>query len=312
MKRLTTEEFIIRAREVHGNTYDYSESVYATSHVKLKIICPAHGMFYQAAARHVNGQGCPECSNLSRTLNRRRSPSDFITQSIEVHGYRYNYSKTKYRIKEDKVTITCPEHGDFLQHAGSHLRGAGCPMCVNNTQLTVDEFINKALTVHACKYTYPHRDYINHKTKVTVLCETHGIFRQNANSHLNGRGCPECAEYGFNPDKDSYLYFLLSTKGCLKVGISNRPKERITRLVRHTPFAFRTISILKTPHREARNLERFCHENLPSANFTGFDGCTEWLVAAKDEVDALHEIMMTFGCIRCNMSTLFDVDTGCL
>lgn len=301
MKRLTTDEFILRAQKVHGNAYDYSNSVYTASHTKIKIICPNHGMFLQKPTGHLSGSRCPECSKISRALKRRRSPSDFITQSLEIHGDLYDYSKTRYRIKEDKVTITCPKHGDFYQHAGSHLRGVGCPKCVNNIQLTVDEFIDKALTVHSGKYAYPHRDYVNHKTNVTILCETHGYFRQNANSHLSGRGCPDCAEYGFNPDKDSYLYFLLSVSGYLKVGISNYPEERISRLVRKTPFEFRTISVLKTPQGEARNLERFCHESMPTASLTGFDGCTEWLVVTSGQVDALYEIMMTFGCTRCNM-----------
>ncbi|AUR86672.1 hypothetical protein NVP1088O_24 [Vibrio phage 1.088.O._10N.261.46.A1] len=301
MKRLTTDEFILRARKVHGNTYDYSDSTYTTSHTKIEIICPTHGKFYQTPTCHLSGGRCLECSKISRALKRRRSPSSFITRALEVHGNRYDYSKTEYRVKEDKVTITCPDHGNFYQHAGSHLRGVGCPRCVNNVQLTVDEFISKALSVHSGKYTYPHRDYVNHKTKVTVLCETHGHFRQNANSHLSGRGCPDCAEFGFNPDKDSYLYFLLSDTRYLKVGISNHPKERISRLVRHTPFDFRTISVLKTPQGQARNLERFCHESIASANLAGFDGCTEWLAPADGQVDVLYEIMMTFGCTRCTM-----------
>lgn len=42
-KRLTTEEFIAKAKAVHGDKYDYSKSNYESSMTKLIIICKAHG-----------------------------------------------------------------------------------------------------------------------------------------------------------------------------------------------------------------------------------------------------------------------------
>lgn len=51
--RSTTEDFIRRAREVHGDKYDYSESVYTNTRTKLKIICPKHGEFYQTPKIHL-------------------------------------------------------------------------------------------------------------------------------------------------------------------------------------------------------------------------------------------------------------------
>lgn len=45
--KITTEEFIQRARKVHGNKYDYSKSKYVNSKTKTTIICPIHGEFQQ-------------------------------------------------------------------------------------------------------------------------------------------------------------------------------------------------------------------------------------------------------------------------
>lgn len=61
-KRLTQEEFLQRAKEVHGNKYDYSFSVYESFRKKIKIICPIHGQFEQSPLGHIfNKNGCPKC-----------------------------------------------------------------------------------------------------------------------------------------------------------------------------------------------------------------------------------------------------------
>lgn len=60
--RLTTEEFIAKAREVHGERYDYSELVYESTKSKVHIVCPEHGVFLQKLENHMNGCGCPKCA----------------------------------------------------------------------------------------------------------------------------------------------------------------------------------------------------------------------------------------------------------
>ena len=54
-KRLTTEEFISKAREVHGDRYDYSKVEYKNAKTKVKIICPIHGVFEQSPDAHLHG-----------------------------------------------------------------------------------------------------------------------------------------------------------------------------------------------------------------------------------------------------------------
>jgi predicted RNA-binding Zn-ribbon protein involved in translation (DUF1610 family) len=63
-RRLSTEEFVERARRVHGDKYDYSQSQYVTSHDKVEIVCPQHGVFRQSPATHTMGNkaGCPGCA----------------------------------------------------------------------------------------------------------------------------------------------------------------------------------------------------------------------------------------------------------
>ena len=66
--RLTTEEFISLAKEVHGNKYDYSKVKYIDNNTKVCIICPEHGEFWQEPSNHINLiQGCPKCANIIST-----------------------------------------------------------------------------------------------------------------------------------------------------------------------------------------------------------------------------------------------------
>lgn len=127
-KRLTTEEFIRRAREVHGDKYDYSKAQYVGWSVKTTIICPIHGEFLQSPNGHaVRKHGCPYCVFDALKQNQE----DFIRRAKEVHGDKYDYSKVKYNNARTKVIITCPVHGDFLQKPYHHLDGHGCTKCCN-------------------------------------------------------------------------------------------------------------------------------------------------------------------------------------
>lgn len=64
--RLTTEEFVRRAREIHGDRYDYSQVVYDGWDKRVTIICPVHGAFDQLANNHVHSaSNCPKCSATS-------------------------------------------------------------------------------------------------------------------------------------------------------------------------------------------------------------------------------------------------------
>lgn len=63
-KKLTQDEFICRAKEVHGDKYDYSKVEYINSTTKVCIICPKHGEFWQQPVSHVIAkQGCQKCYN---------------------------------------------------------------------------------------------------------------------------------------------------------------------------------------------------------------------------------------------------------
>ena len=125
-KRLTTEEFITRAREVHGHKYDYSLVEYLNWCTPVKITCPEHGVFEQIPNNHVRGRGCPQCA----VKQQRLTTEEFITRAREVHGDRYDYSLVEYVNNSTPVKIICSEHGVFEQTPNNHTSmKAGCPQC---------------------------------------------------------------------------------------------------------------------------------------------------------------------------------------
>lgn len=122
MKKLTIKEFIKRAKNTHGNRFDYSNSIYVNRRAKIEIICKKHGSFFQLPEAHITGQGCPECY--------KYTTEDFIKASNKIHGNKYIYDETIYKSQKEKVKISCIAHGDFLQFPTNHLAGNGCPDCV--------------------------------------------------------------------------------------------------------------------------------------------------------------------------------------
>lgn len=60
-RKLTTEKFIDRAKQVHGDRYDYSLVNYINYETPVKIICKKHGEFLQSPNKHLSGHNCPHC-----------------------------------------------------------------------------------------------------------------------------------------------------------------------------------------------------------------------------------------------------------
>ena len=194
-KLLTKDIFIEKAKEVHGNKYDYSKVEYTNSKSKVCIICPIHGEFYITPNNHLNGYGCSLCKKQNK--NNEKNTIIFIKRAKKVHGDKYNYSKVEYINSSTKVCIICPIHGEFWQTPTNHLQNHGCNKCAIEyrseiTKLSTEQFIEKARKVHDDKYDYSKTEYIDSDTKVCIICPIHGEFWQMPHSHLNKCGCPIC------------------------------------------------------------------------------------------------------------------------
>ena len=133
--------FIQRAKEIHGDKYDYSKSIYQKSIIPVEIVCPIHGSFYMRPHNHLKGQGCPLCANKEKGAYRKNNTENFIKRATEKHNGKYDYSKVEYVNNHTKVCIICPEHGEFWQKPNDHLRGIGCFQCGRKYNLTEKEVL---------------------------------------------------------------------------------------------------------------------------------------------------------------------------
>ena len=187
-KKLILSEFIEKSNKIHNNKFDYSKSIYVNANTKMIIICPTHGEFLSTPYEHTkNMYSCALCDP-TYTLGNEK----FIEKAITKHGNLYDYSKVNYIKNDINVEIICNLHGSFMQKPGPHLRGQGCPNCVNNKKSNTEEFAEKAIKIHGNKYDYSLVEYTTKKEKVKIICNLHGIFEQKAYVHLSGHGCKIC------------------------------------------------------------------------------------------------------------------------
>lgn len=211
MAKLTTEEFITKAKAVHGDRYDYSKVEYVDLKTKVCIICKDHGEFWQQPSNHLRGIRCPQCGLEVRKAKRTLPAEDFFISAKIVHGDKYDYSKVKYVNKRTKVCIVCPEHGVFWQSPQKHLAGQGCVKCHRKSiakrySLGKEKFIEKANVVHHGFYNYSEVEYVNSQSYVKIMCPLHGAFMQIPSSHLKGHGCPKCADIENGNRKRKWTY----------------------------------------------------------------------------------------------------------
>ena len=191
-----TNEFIERAKTIHGDEFDYSKVEYINDKTPVTIICRKHGEFQTIPAVHKKGYKCPVCKYGG-------TPEEKLTAFLEkckiIHKDRgYDYSKASFKINTDKITIICPTHGEFSQVVSAHLQGQKCPVCakIEGAELqrfTDEELLLKVIAVHSDKYEYDFTEYTNIGSKIKIKCNKHGWFHQRFDNHVGGSGCPECS-----------------------------------------------------------------------------------------------------------------------
>ena len=83
---MNTEQFIEKAKIIHGDKYDYSKVDYVNPKTKVCIICSEHGEFWQKPYNHLNGQGCSKCRYETLSNKYKKSTEQFIEEAKKVHG----------------------------------------------------------------------------------------------------------------------------------------------------------------------------------------------------------------------------------
>lgn len=287
-----TEIFIQKAKGVHGEKYDYSQTVYVRNVENVKIICPVHGVFEQSPKSHLKGCHCLQCSGKARS-----NTEDYIQKVKQIHGDKYDYSLVKYESRSKKVRIICKKHGEFMQVAKEHFK-YGCYECgidtiKNKLSSDTEKFIGNAREIHGEKYNYDHVEYKRNKIRVKIKCPDHGEFLQRPNDHLSGSGCPACKNEITLWRRSKYIelckerhddlsnLYLIKCRGeneeFFKIGITARNVKK--RFSYDMPYDFEIIELVTEKAAFIWDLEKSLHRLLskfryqPKNTFGGHNEC---------------------------------------
>ena len=192
-----SEDFVRKARKVHGDRFIYDKVVYVTCATKVTITCREHGDFEQKPSEHLRSVGCLHCSRQAKTTK-----EDFLSKANSIHNYKYDYSEIDYQGINKKISIKCPVHGIFEQIPKSHIKGYGCRFCgyikrkeskMKGTQYLKEKFVNDAKVIHNNKYDYSKMKFKGLNSDVELVCPEHGSFYIRPSNHLDNQGCRECS-----------------------------------------------------------------------------------------------------------------------
>lgn len=200
-------DFLLRAREAHGEVYEYDELTYKGIAKPVKILCQIHGWFEQVGYVHTRSKvGCPSCTSRIPI-----SQDEAIRRIYALHGEGLDYSLINFKGTHIPFKLRCIRHDhsfEALLHNVLNSRGNGCKVCslesssaVNS--ITFEEFLRRAKEVYPNLYSY--KDYVNMTSPLTVTCPTHGEFTQVAYEHLRGYGCPQCNINKIEQEISNYL-----------------------------------------------------------------------------------------------------------
>lgn len=181
--------FINRAKDIHGDKYDYSLVDYKNQNTNI-IIKYNDIEYIQKPSKHLIGR-CPEKNTPTRTTGQ------FIEESIAIWGNKYDYSLVEYVNSFIKVKIIY-DGVIYEQQPRSHLGGLG----VEST-ITIDNFFKRAKSVHGDKYDYSCSEFIDSNTPILIGYNGE-TFLQKPIYHLYG-GNPENIALSIKKDNETYI-----------------------------------------------------------------------------------------------------------
>ena len=137
---------------------------------------------------------------ISNDMSKPFTTEKFIDSAIIRFIHKFDYSKVCYRNATTKVTIICPDHGEFNIGPWKFLNSKhGCKRCAVDSMAAQQKEITKnnlekCKTANRERYEYPEFSFDSIKDKIPISCKKHGIFHVTVDHHLRGVGCKKCAD----------------------------------------------------------------------------------------------------------------------
>lgn len=166
-------------------SFNKLEEEYKNTHSAITYVCSEHGELHRKAMYLYEGRGCSSCAlkNARRkaTETKTFSTEDFKKKSIELHGTKYDYSKSIYTTAMDKLIIICPHHGEFNQTAIDHMtNGHGCKKC-GRISSAKNSYLNSTITEFTTLYYI--KCYGNGEVFYKIGVAKNGVLMRYSDSH---------------------------------------------------------------------------------------------------------------------------------
>uniref|UniRef100_A0A6C0D4M8 U1-type domain-containing protein n=1 Tax=viral metagenome TaxID=1070528 RepID=A0A6C0D4M8_9ZZZZ len=293
--------FFEEAPKIHNNYYDYSKVDFKGVCEEIIIICPKHGDFLQIARSHLK-HGCEKCGVEKRKQTKiEKSKKKFFEEAPKIHNNYYDYSKAEFCGMCEKINITCPKHGQFLQKPIKHLKGQGCnkcgvERCADGQRKTLDEFVKQSKEKHGeDHYNYDDVEYVNCDTPVNIYCNFHNkSFKQTPWSHLVGYGCTDCGI-----EKSAKQRISLASQKFWE--IANKDEQLDFSKFEYTKSSEKSSVICKT-----------CNSSFQLSPNSYSRGCSCPFCINKSEAKLYDKISNTYETMRqCNYDWCKNVKTKC-
>jgi hypothetical protein len=197
-----------------------------------------------------------------------------------------------------KLNWKCNKDHKWEAAGSTRVNGSGCPVCINQKVLVGH---NDLATTHP--ELAKEADGWDPKTVIAGgqknwKCNKGHVWTTTVKNRKKGRNCPSCTKFGFDPNQDAFLYFLVQPDLELyQIGITNKPKIRLTD---HKANGFELIQ-LRGPldGHSAQELETALLKFLKSQkadlspeHISGkFDGYTESWTIDSYKVNNLKELI---------------------
>lgn len=100
LTRKSLDDWIVSARNKHGDRYNYDYVVLDSYNTYVTIVCPVHGGFKQKASNHISGVGCKYCNSVRNYNNYYNVPTSLYYIKISKDGdIKYKIGITTKNVK---------------------------------------------------------------------------------------------------------------------------------------------------------------------------------------------------------------------
>jgi hypothetical protein len=270
------------------------------SHKKYRWKCSkGHSWTSSPLHRSRLKQGCAVCDNKQIEIG----INDFLSQFPEFAGQAYGWNPEEFTSGSHKKMMWKCKLGHIWKASIGDMtsRTQMCPFCSNRKFLSgfndvATKFPELAKEAFGWDAEQVHSG--SHIKKKWRCLQGHSWYATvNSRTHI-GAGCPSCAVFGFDPNKEGFLYFLGHKDWeMFQIGITNYPESRIKS---HQNLGWELIEIrgpsgghlIQQWERAILRMLKSKGADLSNAKIAGkFDGYSEAWSKSTFEAKSIKELM---------------------